>query len=478
MEFVNAASMQSKSSMRRKQSNPLLQALGKPRRSVTPQSAPASSVFNSPPSASMSTLHFDEPCTLPESDNMPFPSRSISMGSHAYPPSSFMQPGGSRSTSTTYTAKDKGKDTEGKSNVLVKRPEDVYRVVKERVLSWSYMMEWYQGDAHWFNTIRIPRTAIESILGYKYLETRARNFHALGISLSALFDIPAAADFLRALLKLMEEWESWSEGSGGAKMVKSLFRGQRSNARKTTSTMSDFAPAPDNADSYLLTSNLPFTPDFFQVHISVCAIIRDVYRKLLSMFLPAAPPSSFSHSSSPYSRRSSVPNLSSLIHPSTVIRTAIREPFINPKSPGVTSIAGGTLSSQHGLGLMSPTAVMSESVGGNEEVLAFIAGDIPSDRMLVGDGQKLNQQIAELFVKVDSRFKKHFSSLTREADALAKRVLDDQLNTLLKSLAPGGKQIRSDTNIGLSNEKPGYSTVTLGRMGTLESEKERDFGTI
>lgn len=60
------------------------------------------------------------------------------------------------------------------------------------------------------------------MLGYKHLETRARNYYALGISLSALFDIPASGDFLRALIKLLEEWESFCEGSTATKGVVSV----------------------------------------------------------------------------------------------------------------------------------------------------------------------------------------------------------------------------------------------------------------
>lgn len=84
------------------------------------------------------------------------------------------------------------------------------------------LIDWSHRDAHWFNTVHIPRTDIEQILGYKHLETRARNYYALGISLSALFDIPASGDFLRALIKLLEEWESFCEGSTGAKGVVSV----------------------------------------------------------------------------------------------------------------------------------------------------------------------------------------------------------------------------------------------------------------
>lgn len=28
---------------------------------------------------------------------------------------------------------------------VIRRPDDVFRVVKERLFSWSYMMQWYQG---------------------------------------------------------------------------------------------------------------------------------------------------------------------------------------------------------------------------------------------------------------------------------------------------------------------------------------------
>ncbi len=30
---------------------------------------------------------------------------------------------------------------------VMRRPEDVFKVVKDRLFSWSYMMQWYQGYA-------------------------------------------------------------------------------------------------------------------------------------------------------------------------------------------------------------------------------------------------------------------------------------------------------------------------------------------
>ncbi|OCF31323.1 hypothetical protein I316_06927 [Kwoniella heveanensis BCC8398] len=431
--------------------------------------------------------------------------------------------GGGRSVSANYSIKEKGKDNGG---LALRRPEDVFRLVRERMLSWSYMMEWYQGDTHWLNTVRIPRHTLETVIGPKSLETRARNYYILGISMSALFDIQSSGEFLKALLKLLDDWESWAEGSGG-KGVKNLFRGQR-NARKVTaggSIMSDFAASMDGAESYLLNVNLPFVPDFYQTHSSICSIIRDIYKKLLSMFLP--PPSTSS---------SALPAPSnSLHHPSTIIQSAPLDiPFGSvggggppPKSPAA-SIATATFASHQ---VTSPTsepghgynpssfggnanpAHVAQTFGGSaastggDALQAFIAGELPSDRTLVGDGQKLTPQVVELFLKVDGKLKKHFSTLLREGDTLARRVLDDELASLLQSLNPGAKALNFDYNAATTNSGAGWSTSNItaattssissnvnvntnmgtvsgihgGLMGLMEEERqtrERDFGTI
>ena len=77
-------------------------------------------------------------------------------------------------------------------------------------------------DVHWFNTVKISRSAVESSLGPSKLDQRARQLFILGASLSALFDLGQAPDFLKALLKLLEEWEMWTEGHAGGKGVASL----------------------------------------------------------------------------------------------------------------------------------------------------------------------------------------------------------------------------------------------------------------
>ncbi|WWC73280.1 uncharacterized protein I206_107246 [Kwoniella pini CBS 10737] len=389
---------------------------------------------------------------------------------------------GNRSISANYNlgggSKDKSNQKEKEnSEKNLRRPEDVFKLVRERIMSWSYLCEWYQGDTHWLNTVRIPRSTLEQSIGPKQLENRARNFYILGISLSALFDIPSSNEFLKALIKLLEEWEGFSDSSGG-KGVKNLFRGQRGNRKVTAggTVMSDFASGMDSTESYLMNVNMPFVLDFYQTHSNLCSIIRDIYKKLLGMFLPSSPSSSLPTN----------PNSKSLLHPSTIIQSAPLEiPFGNfgptPKSPAA-SIATATFSNQQ----HQMTSPISEGhagsqgyFGGIDALQLFIAGELPSDRTLVGDGQKLTPQVVEMFGKVDTKLKKQFSALLREGDTLAKKVIDDELAMILDSLNPGSKPLNFDFNAAIIGSGNGTVGGYGGLQGLMEEDRrERDFGTI
>ena len=77
---------------------------------------------------------------------------------------------------------------------------------------------------HWLNTVKISQSTLETFLGPARVDSRARNFFILGASLSALFDISVASDFLRALLRLLEEWEAFTENSAGKGVVSCRYR--------------------------------------------------------------------------------------------------------------------------------------------------------------------------------------------------------------------------------------------------------------
>lgn len=67
--------------------------------------------------------------------------------------------------------------------------------------------------------MKIPRSTTEAHLGPKALESRARNFFILGISLAMVLDIPSAPELLKAVNRVLEEWEAMVEG--GSKVVSS-----------------------------------------------------------------------------------------------------------------------------------------------------------------------------------------------------------------------------------------------------------------
>lgn len=67
--------------------------------------------------------------------------------------------------------------------------------------------------------------------------------------------------------------------------------------------------------------------------------------------------------------------------------------------------------------------------------------EMPSNLTLVGEGQKLTPPVIDLLLKVDARLKKHYQYLAKDGDTLARAVLDTELTTLSQTLA-GGPALR------------------------------------
>lgn len=137
---------------------------------------------------------------------------------------------------------------------------------------------------------------------------------------------------------------------------------------------------------------MPFTPDYFQVHASTCSIVRDVYKKLLAMVLPAT-----------RGGRSMDLGGSTLLHPSTLV-------LLGPND-------GNGQASE----IVSDAALLGSA-------------EMPSHLTLVGEGQKLTPQVIELLLRVDARLKKHYAALLHDGDTIARKVLDDQIAAVTASL--------------------------------------------
>ncbi|EIW66934.1 hypothetical protein TREMEDRAFT_64789 [Tremella mesenterica DSM 1558] len=475
LDFGSISGISSKASMKRKS---LLQALGKNQSRNSSIAPPLPTPLPSSSSHHPLNSQHAEEHSLYSPDSPYAESSSSHTRDHQRERStSVSYLSGGRVTSSTAFKKD-GKD-DGKGSI--RRPEDMFRVVKERMFGWSYLMEWYQGDIHWFNAVKISHSTLEQSIGPGKMDQRARHMFVLGASLAALFDIIAVDDLLKGLLKTMEEWEQWSEG--GSKGVKSIFRGQKSGKR--SGGMGEMGSG--DHESFLLPINLPFTPDFFQVHSSCCSIIRDVYKKILNQILPCPPP--------PYAPPP--PDPFSLFHPSTYIHSApvhshshphqhsraheTTPPNMNPKSPGgfstVTAVTtpggswdpstirgGGNFDSETpGSG---PRRGVGTGIGiGTVQYDAFqmlVMGELGEDRMLIGDGQKLTSVVIDLFSKVDTKLKKLFSTLLREGDTLAKKIVEEELSLLCGSLA-GGPAMKFDLSTAVSGSGNGYLGPPLSR---------------
>ncbi|BEJ13725.1 hypothetical protein CspHIS471_0308990 [Cutaneotrichosporon sp. HIS471] len=376
----------SKSHMKRKQSSSLLAALGKPSRS-----SPGG--YTAPPSAYMQGSYSPSLTSSDESHDYTLGESSRGAGSIYH--------GVGRSVSGSSTSSMYGRaQVPSQIPRSVRRVEDVFVLVRERVFQWSYLMQWYNGDQPWLNMVHVERSALEAALGTKQLDTLARQEYALGLSLAALFDIAGAQDFLRAAYQLMGEWEQWSEQSANSGKVvgpiRNFFRPRRpvprpSAAQSTSTAEVTIASIDASSDAFLVLAVMPFTPDYFQVHASTCSIIRDVYKKLLNMVLPNVA-----------GARNTDPAYGTLLHPSAFIS-------VRGNETGIWSVATD----------------------------AALFGDMPKNSAFVGEGQKLTQPVIDLLLKVDGRLKKHYSSLVRDGDTIARRVLDDELSALNASMTTG-----------------------------------------
>lgn len=184
MDFNSLSSMSGKSSMKRKvrlltssqsnfelmipSSNPmcvargifvresdelksLLQALGKNHSRTSAIPITPTYPTTTPPTSISSTFP-DSSITDPYSHESPFWPDSASSAYRAGSSSYHLPSHGSRSVSgSTLIGSGGGGGEERKEKIgtsssqMIKRPEDVFRIVKERLFSWSYMMQWYQG---------------------------------------------------------------------------------------------------------------------------------------------------------------------------------------------------------------------------------------------------------------------------------------------------------------------------------------------
>ncbi|ORY59436.1 hypothetical protein BCR35DRAFT_309309 [Leucosporidium creatinivorum] len=190
--------------------------------------------------------------------------------------------------------------------------ENLRKSMEKRLQALEYLKRPHSSGQFWFNTIMIGPEEINKIFEPARMRSRTTRYAVLGMSLSALLDIPAAHDFLRGLLSLVQEFESVPDDKFDRKNQRGLFR-VASRARKSNTGGVDFSMGlPESGDaSYLITPNVPFELDYIQVFLTTCDMLIETYRKILTHLGPstssASSPSSFpqppsSSSASTFSR--------------------------------------------------------------------------------------------------------------------------------------------------------------------------------
>ena len=101
---------------------------------------------------------------------------------------------------------------------------------------------------------------------------------------------------------------------------------------------------------------------------------------------------------------------SSMYHPSTIIQSATASQ-LDPLRESLDDDVVGELPrrSSHDGSLLpvQPIFDSGTSMSGvqDDAFQALVAGELPSDRMLVGDGQKLTPQVIESFQKADTKLR-------------------------------------------------------------------------
>ncbi|GAA5894777.1 hypothetical protein JCM6882_006678 [Rhodosporidiobolus microsporus] len=177
--------------------------------------------------------------------------------------------------------------------------EGLRGLVGKRITAWTYLKNAGEGKVYWFNTVLLTTEDMRSTFTNEKMRSRTIRFAVLGMSLSSLLDISPAHDFLRSLLSLVQEFESVPEERfGGRNVQKSLFkvgsksrRGGGLSAASAASGGADFSmglPQEGGEASYLLTPNIPFELDYFQVLITTCEMLVEVYTKIFSYLGPSS----------------------------------------------------------------------------------------------------------------------------------------------------------------------------------------------
>ncbi|KAI6370441.1 hypothetical protein MCOR25_004178 [Pyricularia grisea] len=215
--------------------------------------------------------------------------------------------------------------------------QHIQETANKRISTLDYLRKAHEGRVYWFNTLLFdkPDLARMPYFDSRKLARRATNYLLLGLSLPAVVDLNSSTplEFLRSLNILLGEFETFQtlhseSGTAASSLsrarIPNMFRrGAQSSKTRRTSGANDLGIAgldqsesnggpltgnpldggssaggdtpalsfaasdtdllPGEEYTHLLTPSLPFDPDFFETFATLCDVLIDCYRRLLTL---------------------------------------------------------------------------------------------------------------------------------------------------------------------------------------------------
>jgi len=208
-------------------------------------------------------------------------------------------------------------------------PSAVYQSILEttqkRMATIDYLKRVHEGDVYYLTTLHYPPgsvAALPSMHAHK-LGRRATSYYLLGYSLPSLLDLNSGSpmEYLKALIALLQEFETYQSLSGTDSASNSLGRGRMGQmfkssmgmglgkGRRSSAATDSIALDPQSANftgfpsgglgspqettspvnasghdfQHLLTPSLPFDPEFGTTFATLCDTMIETYSNLLNL---------------------------------------------------------------------------------------------------------------------------------------------------------------------------------------------------
>lgn len=279
-------------------------------------------------------------------------------------------------------------------------------------------------------TVLLTRADLERAFGVQLKKQRTIRYAILGMSLSSLLDISQPQDYLASLLRLLQEFEAVPEDNALKPKMRNLFRGSKVPKRTAAG---DYGTYVDVDASYLVSPNIPFALDYFQVAYSLFDVLAEIYKKIGEILGPSSivSPSHGAQTAFGLSPPSSIP-------PSQP--NSIQSPVSEQSVANYFALNGATpdrASPMPGVGAISVSGFMPAiAIAGG--------GGLPSSNMSGHPGSPpptWSVGYADMFTKADQKIMRIISFILKKVDETARnRIREElaQLNPLLQNLSSPG----------------------------------------